>query len=112
MLTNEPLWYKGAIIYQLNARALSDTTGDGTGDFPGRNQKLDYLQDLGISAIWLQPFYPSPLKDDGYDIANDTDIHRTYGTVKDFKLFLDEAHRRGIRVITELVLSHTSDQHP
>ena len=112
MLANDPLWYKDAIIYQLHARAFCDTTGDGTGDFPGLTQKLDYLQDLGVTAIWLLPFYPSPLKDDGYDIANYTGIHPTYGTIKEFKRFLDDAHRRGLRVITELVLNHTSDQHP
>src|SRR5689334_3661 len=108
MLTNDPLWFKDAIIYQLHARAFCDTTGDGTGDFRGLTEKLDYLQDLGVTAIWLLPFYPSPLKDDGYDIANYTAIHPTYGTVRDFKLFLDDAHRRGLRVITELVLNHTS----
>jgi len=112
MLTNDPLWYKDAIIYQLHARAFCDTTGDGTGDFPGLTRKLDYLQDLGVTAIWLLPFFPSPLKDDGYDIANYTEIHPTYGSVKDFKNFLDDAHRRGLRVIIEMVLNHTSDQHP
>lgn len=112
MLGNDPLWFKDAIVYQLHARAFCDTTGDGTGDFPGLTQKLDYLQDLGVTAIWLLPFYPSPLKDDGYDIADYTGTHPTYGTVRDFKRFLDDAHRRGMRVITELVLNHTSDQHP
>jgi maltose alpha-D-glucosyltransferase/alpha-amylase len=112
MLSTDPLWYKDAIVYQLHARAFCDTTGDGTGDFPGLTQKLDYLQDLGVTAIWLLPFYPSPLKDDGYDIANYTAIHPAYGTVREFKSFLDDAHRRGMRVITELVLNHTSDQHP
>lgn len=112
MLSNDPLWFKDAIIYQLHARAFCDTTGDGTGDFRGLTEKLDYLQDLGVTAIWLLPFYPSPLKDDGYDIANYTAIHPTYGSVRDFKVFLDDAHRRGLRVITELVLNHTSDQHP
>lgn len=112
MLANDPLWYKDAIIYQLHPRAFCDTTGDGTGDFPGLTRKLDYLQDLGVTAIWLLPFYPSPLKDDGYDTANYVGVHPMYGTIKEFRVFLDEAHRRGLRVITELVLNHTSDQHP
>ena len=112
MLTNDPCWYKDAIIYQLHVRAFCDTMGDGTGDFRGLTEKLDYLQDLGVTALWLLPFYPSPLKDDGYDIADYTSIHANYGTIRDFRKFLDEAHRRGLRVITELVLNHTSDQHP
>ena len=107
-----PLWYKDAIIYQVHVRAFSDSTGDGVGDFPGLTSKLDYLQDLGVTALWLLPFYPSPLKDDGYDIANYTNVHPSYGTLKDFKVFLREAHARQLRVITELVLNHTSDQHP
>lgn len=106
------LWYKDAIIYELHVRAFHDSNADGIGDFGGLTEKLDYLQDLGITAIWLLPFYPSPLKDDGYDISNYTDIHPDYGTLHDFTTFLDEAHRRGLRVITELVLNHTSDQHP
>jgi maltose alpha-D-glucosyltransferase/alpha-amylase len=107
-----PLWYKDAIIYQLHVRAFCDSNSDGIGDFPGLVRKLDYIRDLGVSAIWLLPFYPSPLKDDGYDIADYTSIHPAYGTVEDFQTFLREAHQRGIRVITELVLNHTSDQHP
>ncbi len=107
----EPLWYKDAIIYELHVKAFYDSNGDGIGDFRGLTEKLDYLEGLGITAIWLLPFYPSPLKDDGYDIANFFDIHPNYGTLKDFKEFLREAHRRGLRVITELVLNHTSDQH-
>ena len=107
-----PLWYKDAIIYQVHVRAFCDSTGDGVGDFPGLTSKLDYLQDLGVTALWLLPFYPSPLKDDGYDIANYTSVHPSYGTLKDFKVFLREAHARQLRVITELVLNHTSDQHP
>jgi maltose alpha-D-glucosyltransferase/alpha-amylase len=107
-----PLWYKDAIIYELHVRAFHDGNGDGIGDFLGLTQKLDYLEDLGITAIWLLPFYPSPLKDDGYDISDYINVHSSYGTLKDFKGFLREAHRRGIRVITELVLNHTSDQHP
>ncbi len=105
-------WYKTAVIYQLHVRAFFDSKDDGIGDFAGLTQKLDYLQDLGVTAIWLLPFYPSPLKDDGYDIANYTDVNPSYGTLKDFKVFLREAHRRGLKVITELVLNHTSDQHP
>ncbi|HUK39461.1 MAG TPA: maltose alpha-D-glucosyltransferase, partial [Candidatus Acidoferrales bacterium] len=111
-LENNPQWYKDAVIYEIHVRAFSDGNGDGIGDFGGLAQKLDFLQDLGVTALWLLPFYPSPLKDDGYDIADYTDIHPDYGTLQDFKLFLREAHRRGIRVITELVVNHTSDQHP
>ena len=111
-LQDNSLWYKDTVIYQLHVRAFSDGDGDGIGDFKGLAGKLDYLQDLGVTALWLQPFYPSPLKDDGYDISNYTSIHPNYGTLKDFKTFLREAHRRGLRVITELVLNHTSDQHP
>jgi maltose alpha-D-glucosyltransferase/alpha-amylase len=111
-LDNDPLWYKDAIIYELHVRAFYDSDGDGRGDFAGLTQKLDYLQDLGITAIWLLPYYPSPLKDDGYDIADYTSIHPSYGKLRDFENFLQEAHRRGIRVINELVINHTSDQHP
>ncbi|MGH7847342.1 MAG: maltose alpha-D-glucosyltransferase [Candidatus Binatia bacterium] len=112
LLDNDPLWYRDAIIYQLHVRAFCDSNGDGIGDFPGLTDKLDYLQDLGVSALWLLPFYPSPQRDDGYDISDYTDVHPHYGTLQDFKIFLREAHRRGLRVITELVLNHTSDQHP
>ena len=112
LLGDDPLWYKDAIIYELHVRAFYDSDGDGIGDFRGLTEKLDYLQDLGITAIWLLPFYPSPLKDDGYDIADYTDIHPDYGTLQDFKAFLREAKYRGLRVITELVINHTSDQHP
>src|SRR5918992_1256337 len=111
-LVDDPLWFKDAVIYELHPRAFFDSNGDGIGDFDGLAQKLDYLQDLGVTAIWLLPFYPSPLKDDGYDISDYTDVHRAYGTLHDFKEFLREAHRRGLRVITELVVNHTSDQHP
>jgi maltose alpha-D-glucosyltransferase/alpha-amylase len=110
-LEDDPSWYKDAIIYELHVRAFYDSNDDGIGDFQGLTRKLDYLQDLGITAVWLLPFYPSPLKDDGYDIADYTNVHPSYGTLPDFKAFLREAHRRGIRVITELVLNHTSDQH-
>jgi maltose alpha-D-glucosyltransferase / alpha-amylase len=108
----DPLWYKDAIIYELHVRAFYDSDGDGIGDFQGLTQKLDYLQDLGINTLWLLPFYPSPLRDDGYDIADYTSVHPSYGDLKDFKTFLKEAHRRRLRVITELVVNHTSDQHP
>jgi maltose alpha-D-glucosyltransferase/alpha-amylase len=106
------LWYKDAIIYEVHVRAFLDAAGNGHGDFRGLTQKLDYLQDLGITAIWLLPFYLSPLRDDGYDIADYTNINPDYGKLEDFKAFLEAAHDRGIRVITELVLNHTSDQHP
>src|SRR5688572_11807926 len=105
-------WYKDAVIYQLHVRAFFDNSDDGVGDFAGLSRKLDYLQDLGVTAIWLLPFYPSPLRDDGYDIADYTNVNPAYGTIKDFRSFLREAHTRGLRVITELVLNHTSDQHP
>ena len=108
----EPLWYKDAIIYELHVRAFADSNGDGIGDFPGLISRLDYLQQLGVNTIWLLPFYPSPLRDGGYDISDYTSINPDYGTVRDFSRFVREAHRRGLRVITELVVNHTSDQHP
>jgi maltose alpha-D-glucosyltransferase/alpha-amylase len=111
-LEDDPLWYRDAIIYELHVKAFADNNGDGIGDFQGLTEKLDYLQDLGVTAIWLLPFCRSPLKDDGYDTSSYTDLHPAYGTMKDFRVFLREAHRRGLRVITELVLNHTSDQHP
>ncbi len=111
MINDDPLWYKDAIIYEMHVRAFHDSVGLGIGDFKGLMQKLDYLDDLGITAIWILPFYPSPLRDDGYDIADYTDIHADYGRIEDFKEFLDAAHHRGIRVITELVINHTSDKH-
>jgi maltose alpha-D-glucosyltransferase/alpha-amylase len=111
MLSDDPLWYKDAIIYQTHVKSFFDSTGDGMGDFIGLSQKLDYLETLGVTALWLLPFYPSPLKDDGYDIADYMDVHPAYGALKDFRVFLREAHERGIRVITELVLNHTSNQH-
>nr|WP_297350381.1 maltose alpha-D-glucosyltransferase [uncultured Caldimonas sp.] len=106
------LWYKDAVIYQLNVKAFFDSNDDGVGDFRGVASKLDYVKDLGVNTLWLMPFYPSPLKDDGYDIARYEDVHPQYGTLDDFKLMLDEAHKRDLRVITELVINHTSDQHP
>ncbi len=109
--SNDSLWFKDAIIYELSVRAFFDSNGDGIGDFQGLIQKLDYLEDLGINTIWLMPFYCSPLKDDGFDVTDHCDVHPDYGTLSDFKQFLKEAHRRGLRVITELVLNHTSDQH-
>jgi len=105
-------WYKDAIIYQLHVRTFHDSSGDGIGDFPGVTQKLDYLKDLGVNAIWLLPFFPSPLRDDGYDIADYTSVHPNYGTLADFQALLAAAHERGIRIIIEMVLNHTSDQHP
>ncbi|HXV19007.1 MAG TPA: alpha-amylase family glycosyl hydrolase, partial [Candidatus Omnitrophota bacterium] len=111
-MEDESLWYKEAVIYELHVRSFFDSTGDGVGDFRGLAKKLDYLQELGVTAVWLLPFYPSPLKDDGYDIADYTGIHSAYGNHADFTFFLKEAHTRGLRVITELVLNHTSDQHP
>lgn len=112
LLEDDPLWYRDAVIYELHVRSFSDSDGDGIGDFIGLKEKLDYLQDLGVTALWLLPFYPSPLKDDGYDIADYTNVNSIYGKLRDFRDFLQEAHRRGLRVITELVLNHTSDQHP
>jgi maltose alpha-D-glucosyltransferase / alpha-amylase len=109
---SDPGWYKSGVIYELPVRAFYDADGNGTGDFQGLTEKLDYLKDLGVTALWLLPFYPSPLKDDGYDIANYCDVHPTFGTLADFRVFLREAHRRGLRVITELVLNHTSAEHP
>jgi maltose alpha-D-glucosyltransferase/alpha-amylase len=110
-LEDSPLWYKDAVIYELHIKTFYDSNGDGIGDLKGLTEKLDYLEGLGITAIWLLPFYPSPLKDDGYDISDYFSVHSNYGTLRDFKEFLRKAHKRGIRVITELVLNHTSDQH-
>ena len=110
--TADPLWYKDAIIYELHVRAFADSNNDGIGDFPGLMSHLDYLKDLGITCIWLLPFFPSPLRDDGYDIANYTDVNPSYGTLSDFKAFLEAAHHRGLQVMIELVVNHTSDQHP
>lgn len=112
MLLDEPLWYKDAVFYEVHVRAFCDAVGDGFGDFRGLTQKLDYLQDLGVTAIWLLPFYSSPLRDDGYDIADYCSIHSHYGDLDDFRELLAQAHERGLRVITELVVNHTSDQHP
>lgn len=111
-LNNDPLWFKDAIIYEVPVRAYCDSNGDGIGDFAGLTEKLDYLEELGITAIWILPFFPSPLRDDGYDISDYRDVNYIYGNLDDFKTFLDAAHERGIRVIIELVVNHTSDQHP
>ena len=108
----DPLWYKDAIIYELHVKTFHDSNGDGIGDFRGLIEKLDYLQELGVTAIWILPFYPSPLRDDGYDIADYYDVNPNYGTLADFKAFLAAAHGRGLRVITELVINHSSDQNP
>src|ERR1700709_2510658 len=105
-------WYRDALIYQVHVKSFFDSDNDGIGDFAGVSAKLDYIRDLGVSAIWLMPFYPSPLRDDGYDISDYRDVNPSYGTLDDFKEFVDAAHERGIRVITELVINHTSDQHP
>jgi maltose alpha-D-glucosyltransferase / alpha-amylase len=108
----DPLWYKDAIIYELHVRAFKDSNGDGIGDFPGLIQKVDYLRDLGATCIWILPFFPSPLKDDGYDISDYLGVHPMYGTVEDFRAFLEAAHDREMKVMIELVVNHTSDQHP
>ncbi len=112
VLDDDPLWYQNAVIYQVHVKSFFDSDGDGIGDFQGLTNKLDYLQDLGVTALWVMPFYPSPLRDDGYDIADYTAVNPSYGTLADVRRFIEEAHRRGIRVITELVINHTSDQHP
>jgi maltose alpha-D-glucosyltransferase/alpha-amylase len=111
-LAEDPFWYKDALIYELHVKTFYDSNGDGIGDFQGLTERLDYIKDLGITVLWLLPFYPSPLKDDGYDISDYFNVHPDYGTLRDFKEFLRKAHERGIRVITELVINHTSDQHP
>ena len=110
--TSDPLWYKDAVVYQLHVKTFADSDGDGVGDFRGLTTRLDYLHDLGVDCLWLLPMYPSPFRDDGYDIADYCGIHPSYGTLDDFRAFLEAAHARGLRVITELVLNHTSDQHP
>jgi maltose alpha-D-glucosyltransferase/alpha-amylase len=109
---DDPLWYKDAVVYQLHVKAFFDSNGDGLGDFRGLTEKLDYIEQLGVNTIWLLPFYPSPLKDDGYDVSDYHDVHPQYGTTEDFRRFVEEAHKRGLRVITELIVNHTSDAHP
>ena len=108
----DPLWYRDAVIYELHVKTFCDSDGDGMGDFRGLIEKLDYLQELGVTAIWMLPFYPSPLRDDGYDIADYFDVNPNFGTLDDFRALLDAAHQRNLRVITELVINHTSDQNP
>jgi maltose alpha-D-glucosyltransferase / alpha-amylase len=109
--TADPLWYKDAVFYQLHVKSFADSNGDGIGDFPGLTSRLDHIASLGVDCLWLQPMYPSPFKDDGYDISDYTNVHPSYGTLTDFRNFLTQAHARGLRVIIELVLNHTSDQH-
>jgi maltose alpha-D-glucosyltransferase/alpha-amylase len=108
----EPLWFKTAVFYELHTRAFYDSSDDGNGDFLGLTQKLDYLQWLGIDCVWLLPFFPSPLRDGGYDIADFTAVHPDFGTLDDFRTFVEAAHERGIRVIADLVMNHTSADHP
>src|SRR6202022_3999771 len=108
----DALWYKDAVIYQLNVKSFFDSNDDGIGDFPGLTSKLDYIRDLGVNTIWLMPFYPSPILDDGYHAADYENVPPPYGTRADVRRFVREAHERGLRVITELVVNHTSDQHP
>src|SRR6266550_2529298 len=109
---SDPLWYKDAIIYQTHVKSFRDENADGYGDFRGLTERLDYIQQLGATCVWLLPFYPSPLRDDGYDISSYESINSTYGSIDDFQHFLDAAHARDLKVITELVINHTSDQHP
>jgi maltose alpha-D-glucosyltransferase / alpha-amylase len=109
---SSPLWFKDAVIYQLHVKTFQDSDGDGVGDFAGLTRRLEYLAEFGVTAIWVMPFYPSPLRDDGYDIADYLAVNPSYGTLADFEAFMAAAHARGLRVITELVLNHTSDQHP
>src|SRR5437868_11636106 len=111
-IEDEALWYKDAIIYEAHVKSFFDSNHDGIGDFQGMTQKLDYLQGLGVTCVWLLPFFPSPLRDDGYDIADYLNVHPSYGTLDDFKAFVTAAHERRIKVLIELVVNHTSDQHP
>ena len=111
-VATEPLWYKDAVIYQLHVKSFYDGNGDGIGDFAGLVSKLNYIAELGANTLWLLPFYPSPRRDDGYDVSGHRDIHPDYGTLADFRYFLREAHSRGLRVIADFVVNHTSDQHP
>src|SRR5450759_4231283 len=108
---DDALWFKDAIVYQLHVKAFNDSNGDGIGDFAGLTERLDYLRDLGVTTLWLLPFYPSPGRDDGYDISDYGNINAAFGSMKDFRRFMQEAKRRDLRVVTELVVNHTSDQH-
>ena len=108
----EPQWFKTAVFYEIHLRGFNDGNDDGSGDFRGLADKLDYLQEIGVDCIWLLPFYPSPLRDGGYDIADFYNIHPDYGTIDDFKYFIDQAHQRGLRVIADLVMNHTSADNP
>src|ERR1700728_1656137 len=108
----DALWYKDDVIYQLHVKSFFDSNDDGIGDFKGLTSKLEYIRDLGVNTIWLMPFYPSPLRDDGYDISDYQNVHPQFGTLDDFRYMLQEAHRLGLKVITELIINHTSDQHP
>src|SRR3569832_666539 len=112
VLAGDPQWYKDAVIYALHVRSFADSDGNGIGDFRWLTDRLDYQADLGITAIWILPFYPSPLRDDGYDIADYTKVNPTYGTLADVKRFIKEAHTRGLRIISEFLCNHISDQHP
>ena len=112
MLHRDDLWFKDAVFYEAPVRSFHDSNGDGIGDFRGMTEKLDYIRDLGVDCIWLLPMYPSPLQDDGYDIRDFFDIHSDYGTLEDFKEFVELAHSKGLRVVADLVMNHTSDQHP
>ncbi len=112
MLSRDDMWFKDAVFYEAPVRSFYDSSGDGTGDFPGMSEKLDYIRDLGVDCIWLLPMYPSPGLDDGYDIADFTAVHEDFGTIKDFRRFMEVAHEKGLRVVADLVMNHTSDQHP
>src|ERR1700730_191370 len=109
---DDPQWYRDAVVYQTHVKAFQDSDGDGIGALRGLTGRLDYLAELGITALWLLPFFPSPLRDDGYDISDYTGVHPSYGTIEDFRSFLSAAHERGLQVLIELVMNHTSDQHP
>ena len=111
-MTTDDQWYKDAIFYELQVKSFYDSNADGVGDFRGLVEKLDYLKDLGVDCVWVTPFYPSPLKDDGYDIADFYGVHSDFGTLQDAKQFIKEAHRRNLKVMFDLVMNHTSDQHP
>ena len=111
-MTDSPLWYKNAIFYEVNVRAYKDSNADGHGDLQGLIEKLDYLKNLGVDCLWLMPIYQSPLRDDGYDISDYYNLQETFGNIDDFKTLIEAAHKRGLKITTDLVLNHTSDQHP